>query len=80
MTITIMIMIMIMIIIDNSNNKTETEGLIMAAQTQSLRTNVVKAHIDNTQDDPLCRICRQKEENVSHLLSQCPKLAITEYK
>ena len=29
----------------------------MAAQSQSLRTNAIKAKIDKTQKDPLCRLC-----------------------
>ena len=60
--------------------KKETEGLLMAAENQSLRTNAVKAKIDRSQNDSLCRMCRQKEETVSHLLCECPKLAQKEYK
>ena len=30
----------------------------MAAQNQSLRTNVVKARIDKSQGDSLCRVCK----------------------
>ena len=60
--------------------KKETEGLIMAAQTQSLRTNTIKTNIDKTQEDPKCTICKQKEETVSHIVSECPKLAQREYK
>ena len=58
----------------------ETEGLLMAAQTQSLRTNAIKAKIDKSQDDPNCRMCKQSEETVCHITSQCPKLAQKEYK
>ena len=60
--------------------KKETEGLLMAAQSQSLRTNAVKAKIDKSQTDSLCRMCRQKDETVNHLLSECQKLAQKEYK
>ena len=60
--------------------KKETEGLIMAAQTQSLRTNTIKANIDKTQGDSKCRMCKQKEETVSHIVSECPKLAQRENK
>ena len=52
----------------------------MAAQTQSLRTNAIKAKIDKSQDDPNCRMCKQSEETVCHIASQCPKLAQKEYK
>ena len=60
--------------------KKETEGLIMAAQTQLLRTNTIKANIEKTQEDSKCRMCKQKEETVRHIVSECPKLAQREYK
>ena len=59
--------------------KKETEGLIMAAQTQSLRTNAIKANIDETQKDSKCRMCNQKGETVSQIVSECTKLAHREY-
>ena len=43
--------------------KEETE-LLMAAQSQSLRTDAIKAKIDNSQNDSLCRMCLQKDEIV----------------
>ena len=52
----------------------------MAVQTQSLRTNAIKAKIDKGQDDLNCRMCKQSEETVCHITSQCPKLAQKEYK
>ena len=64
----------------NGELKKETEGLIMAAPTQSLRTNTIKTNIDKTQEDPKCRMCKQKKETVSHIVSECPKLAQREYK
>ena len=60
--------------------KKETEGLIRAAQTQSLRTNAIKTNIDKTQQDSKCRMCKKKEETVSHIANECPKLAQREYK
>ena len=60
--------------------KKVTEGLLMAAQSQSLRNNAIKAKIDNSQNDSLCHMCLQKDETVSHLSSECPKLAQKEYK
>ena len=37
----------------------ETESLIVAAQNQSIRTNLVKGKIDKSQGDSLCRACRK---------------------
>ena len=52
----------------------------MAAQDQSTRTNLVKAKIDKTQGDSLCRVCRKVDESTDHIVSGCSKLAQKEYK
>ena len=59
--------------------KKSTQGLIMAAQSQSLRTNAINTKIDKTKSNPSCRLCK-KSETVNHLLSECLKLTQTEYK
>ena len=51
----------------------------MAAQNQSIRTNLVKAKIDKSQGDSLCRACR-KDDSIDHIVSGCSKLAQKEYK
>ena len=60
--------------------KRETEALIIAAQDQALRTNYIKATIDKFQIDAKCRMCRDKNETVRHIVSGCSKLAQKEYK
>jgi hypothetical protein len=60
--------------------KRETESLIVAAQDQALRTNYRKTKIEKTSNDPKCRLCKEKDETVSHLVSECSKIAQTEYK
>ena len=60
--------------------KKETEGLIIAAQDQALRTNYVKHKIDKDPVSPLCRLCKDKNETVDHILSCCKKLCQSEYK
>ena len=59
-----------------------TEALICSAQEQALRTNYTRFHIDHTAESPLCRKCVRKGENVAHVhvVSECSKLAQTEYK
>ena len=57
--------------------KRETESLTVAAQNQSIRTNLVKAKIDKSQGDSLCR---KVDESVDHIVSGCNKLAQKEYK
>ena len=52
----------------------------MAAQTQPLGINALKARIDKSTSDAMCRVCRQSEETVDHIVSGCSKLAQKEYK
>ena len=53
----------------------ETESLIVAAQNQSIRINVVKAKICKSQGDFLCRVFRKVDESIDHIVSGCSKLA-----
>ena len=57
--------------------KRETEALI---KDQATRTKYNKATIDKSQIDAKCRMCRDKNETVSHIVSGCSKLAQKEYK
>ena len=63
--------------LQNGNLKRETESLIVAAQNQSIRTNLVKAKIDKSQGDSLCR---KVDESIYHIVSGCSKLAQKECK
>ncbi|XP_067940443.1 uncharacterized protein [Watersipora subatra] len=60
--------------------KRETKSLIIAVQDQALRTNYTKAKIKKSTNDPKCRLCKRKYETVSHIVSECSKIAQTEYK
>jgi hypothetical protein len=64
----------------NGDLKKETEGFLLAAQDQALRTNAIKAKIDKTINSSKCRLCKEREETVDHLVSACSKIAQTEYK
>ena len=59
--------------------KSETEGLIVAAQDQSLVTRSFKSRIIKDGTDPRCRLCEQFDETIEHITSGCPILAKTEY-
>ena len=63
-----------------SDLKITTEALICAAQEQAIRTNYIKYNIDKTADSPTCRLCKERGETVSHIVSECKKLAQTDYK
>ena len=56
------------------------EALICSAQEQALRTNYTKLYIDKRSESPICRMCGEKAETISHLASECSKLAQREYK
>ena len=60
--------------------KIEAEILIVAAQSQSIRKNLVKARIDKSQGDSFCRLRGKVDESIDHIVSGCNKLAQKEYK
>jgi len=51
-----------------------------STRPQALRTNAIKVKTDKQEGDVRCRICRDREETVAHLTSECSKLAQLEYK
>jgi hypothetical protein len=56
----------------------ETESVIMAAQDQAISTNYFKKKIFK-QIESRCRLCKEYEEIIDHLISGCPTLAKNEY-
>ena len=60
--------------LQNGDLKRETQSLIVAAQNQSIRTNLVKAKIDKNQRDSLFRVCRKIDESIDQIASGCSKL------
>ena len=50
--------------------KRETEPLIVAAQEQAIRKNIIKAKIDKTQAECKCRLYRKVDEKVRHSVSE----------
>ena len=60
--------------LQNGDLKRETQSLIVAAQNQSIRTNLVKAKIDKSQRDSLFRVCRKVDESIDQIVSGRSKL------
>lgn len=60
--------------------KRETESLILAAQEQAVRTNVIKTKIDKTQKEGKCRMYGNVDETVNHIVSECSMLPQRQYK
>ena len=58
----------------------ELNSLIVAARNRSIRTNFVKAKIDKSQKNTLCRLCKKVDESMDHVGSGCNKLAQKNYK
>ena len=66
--------------LQNGDLKRETESVIVAAQNQSIRTNLVKAKILKNQKDTLYTLCKKADESIDHVVSGCSKLAQKGYK
>ena len=62
------------------NLKRENETLLIAAPNNAIRTNHIKARIDNTQQNRTCRLCGGRDETITLTMSECSKLAQKEYK
>ena len=60
--------------------KRETESLIMAAQEQALNTNSIKRNIYKLDVPDKCRLCGERKETVTHIVSACEVIANKEYK
>ena len=63
-----------------TDSKVETEAMLCAAQEQAIQTNYVKHKIDKTVQSPLCIMRDKISETISHIASECEKLAQREYK
>ena len=60
--------------------KKEAERLLKAAQYQALATKAYKVTILKQQRSKKCKMCNERDGTVMHILSECLKLAHTEYK
>ena len=60
--------------------KRQTESQIIAAQYQALSTNHRKAKIEHLRESATCRMWKTRDETVTHIISECSKLAQTDYK
>ena len=65
--------------LNSAGLKGETEGLILAAQDQSLATNNYQKMVSKTKNDDKCRVCKSKPETIDHIVAGCSLLAPTEY-
>ena len=59
--------------------KAGTERFILAAQDQSLSTNIYQAKKLKNGSEPRCCICSQYDGTNNHIISGCPNLVLNEY-
>jgi hypothetical protein len=59
--------------------KAETESEIVAAQDRVLQTKYYATKILNTETDSKCRLCKQFDETIEHIILACPTLAKEQY-
>ena len=45
--------------------------IIIIIIIKAIRTNVIKAKIDKTQEESKCRMSARVDETVNHILSEC---------
>ena len=64
----------------NSRVKKEYNNNNNISQNNTIRTNNVKAKIDTTQQSCRSRLCGNRDETISLIISECSKLAQEEYK
>jgi hypothetical protein len=59
--------------------KGETESRTVAAHDQAISTNYFKREILKEETESRCRLCKEYEETIDHLISECPILVKSEY-
>ena len=61
------------------NLKRESESLLIATENNAIKS-MSKQKIDKTQQNSKCRLCGDRDETINHIISECSKLALKEYK
>ena len=65
---------------NGSNKGNSNSNLLCTAQEQALRVHAIKYSIDKANDTPLCRLCNEKTESITHIVSACSILAKRQYR
>ena len=61
-------------------SKKETESTLVAEQDQALCIRNTRKNVYGENVESLCRVCGLAGETVAHIVSECSKLAQSEYK
>ena len=51
--------------------KRESESFLIRAENNGTRTNYFKAKIDDTRQNSEVRLCRDRDEMINHIISEC---------
>jgi len=51
----------------------------MAAEGQALQTNTIKVKTDKQKGEAMCSMCKNREETVTCIISECSKVAQLEF-
>ena len=62
------------------NFQRETESFLIAAKSNTIRTNYIKVKINNTQQNSKYRLCSDKDETINHMICKCNKPVQWAYK
>ena len=62
------------------NLKRETKSIQIAAQSNAIRINNIKAGIVKTQQNSKCRLCGDRDEMINRIISEYSKLPQKVYK
>ena len=62
------------------NLKRQRESLLTAAQNNAVRTNYIKGKINYTQQNSEYKLCGEKDEMISHIISDYSRQAQNKYK
>ena len=54
--------------------------VILIVMIITIRINYIKAKIDNMQQNSKCRLCRERDEIINHIISEWSQLAKKKYK
>lgn len=65
--------------LEQSHLRFETESLLCAAQEQALATRYMRSKIWGTGSCTKCRLCKEQDETVHHIVSGCKMLTGTQY-
>ena len=63
-----------------AKNRIAGKRMLTAAKYQALRTNSIRSKVNKQSVSPLCRLCGERKETISHVIVECKILAQKQYR